>query len=1058
MVKICCVKNCDNRSTRESDRKYFGLPKAGTGSGEDRDSGPEEGEEEEGSSSKDWSLLLSRRHRWIEAIRGPSGDQLEVNDYYRVCSDHFHSGEPADDEDVNNIDWIPTVKMGHVTEGFDDDTEDLKSRWPNWEMFVKRILVFLKTGRHEDELTRPEQKAIQKAAKTYYLEGGVLFHQRSKKPLRVVMAESEHRDVIRQFHVMESGIHSGINATVDRITSKYFWRGIKQDVVQYISQCCGRHKDSGKQPAAKTQGDESRPDVDHANTTKSRASRAAAQKSPSSVSTQMLEESAMRLLEEYSQQLRGDRIESISFARPPERGAPDEEATILDEVEGSLAKVDRRRSTERETGAPTSQTKPNQGGLLPSSGFDGMPSDVMDKGCMDNAGDRSKNESCDNMTASAAMLRLMSSASKDKVESHPVKFSSQKSRSNPTKPNVLIAPKPSAPAVKAQTAPDVEVQSSTKHYRSFAWLLHNIGMRMVRQQVYKNLVEIQEVKNEQNRLDEGEKRQLEKLKGYYMDLKQKNRYLMGHGRRCRCGHRAGSMQELDLHQEYGHGWESGRYDCCLCKCSSKAFSMFSSHMVKEHGRKARFHLPMAPFVCPYCPFEHRHNTKKKLLRHVANCEHNFQLDCNLAVRAIDADIPLLAPPKSAVLAVSAEGSTSSTETPGNKARDPASPTAGGHRPGKPATDSGTGGQPMPVGSHPKAPQPPSPRYEVCEICGGFVKDRSSLVVHMKVAHKVDVHPTCKDLPAPPIECGSCAERFWTVQSRSTHVSLLHGEAKDPSRPPSSDAAISVCPLCKRTRLTDVMLHLAQQHRVTLLDMFLVRYCALCLLELHSEKAFEDHMTTSHGSLYPSRGELFRSIRSLEQQRLSNSTRPSALLLALVNRNRQAWKFKFNSCHNPLQLFSCPICRCQFGSLDDLTCHFERVHSHKCHRCEYRCGSASLLWRHFRKEHDSTERCPVCDVQVEAGVAMVAHFEERHLTNCSVSLSRTAALRETDVGRDIDILTSAAKRRHPSSLSDGSNEGSIYDEEEEDQDESKEPLPKYLHLEDSSKDLVTFKDL
>lgn len=92
MVKICCVKNCDNRSTRESDRKYFGLPKAGTGSGEDRDSGPEEREEEEGSSSKDRSLLLSRRHRWIEAIRGPSGDQLEVNDYYRVCSDHFHSG------------------------------------------------------------------------------------------------------------------------------------------------------------------------------------------------------------------------------------------------------------------------------------------------------------------------------------------------------------------------------------------------------------------------------------------------------------------------------------------------------------------------------------------------------------------------------------------------------------------------------------------------------------------------------------------------------------------------------------------------------------------------------------------------------------------------------------------------------------------------------------------------------------------------------------------------------------------------------------------------------
>lgn len=293
--------------------------------------------------------------------------------------------------------------------------------------------------------------------------------------------------------------------------------------------------------------------MDHANITKSRAARTGVQKSPSSVSTQMLEESAMRLLEEYSLQLRGEKTDNISFTKPQEHSTPDEEVTILDEVEGNFAKVDRKR----EKGAPTFQVKPNQGSLVPPTGIDKTVSDVRIKGCLDSVADHSKNESCDNMAASATMLKLMSSVSKDKVESQAVKFSSQKSKSNPAKPNILILPKP--PAVKPQTVPEVDVQNSTtKHYRSFAWLLHNIGMRMVRQQVYKNLVEIQEVKNEQNRLDEGEKRQLEKLKGYYMDLKQKNRYLMGHGRRCRCGHRAGSMQELDLHQAYGHGWESGR--------------------------------------------------------------------------------------------------------------------------------------------------------------------------------------------------------------------------------------------------------------------------------------------------------------------------------------------------------------------------------------------------------------------------------------------------------------------------------------------------------------------
>lgn len=927
-----------------------------------------------------------------------------------------------------------------------DETEDLKSRWPNWEMFVKRITVFLTMGIHEEELTRSEQKAIQKAAKTYYLEGGTLYHQRSKKPLRVVMQESEHIDVIRQFHVMDTGIHSGINATVDRITSKYFWRGIKQDVVQYISQCCGRHKDSTK--PGKTQDDEPCPETGHS---KTRSGTTAAQRDLPSVSSRTsLEESAMRLLEEYSLQLRSERTRGVSSLLPQDHDSPvqedsappliprnDKVTTASDEVEGHSTAADHPRASEQALRTPSSATSSIKG-----VGFPRLTDTVgttstgtgRNKGNSDDAADFPNDGISDNMTASSTILKLISAASKEKSENQPTGV---KPKSRQVRSGLPILPKPAAAAVKPQTPETDAAAPSVKRYRSFAWSLHNIGMRMVRQQVYKNLVEIQEVKDEQNRLDDGEKTQLEKLKGYYMDLRQKNRYLVGRRRRCRCGYRAGSLQELDLHLEYGHGSESGRHDCCLCKFTSKAFSLFSSHMAREHRRKARFHLPMAPFVCPYCQFEHRHNTKKKLLRHVANCERNFQLDCNLAVRAIDADIPLLAPPKSAVADTDA-----SAAAPGSKAQNVANPSAlRNQRSAKAGPDPACGGQPGSVGGpHSKMLHQPAHRYEVCEICGGFVRDRGSLIVHMKVAHKVDIHLACGNNSTAPVECGRCPERFWTLQSLNAHASASHDDAKE-----TQNATISVCPLCKRTRLTDVMSHLAQQHRVTLLDMFLVRYCALCLLELHSEKSFEDHMTTYHSSLYPSRGALFESIGSLERQRMSNSSRPSALLLALVNRNKNTWKFGPSSSRNPLQMFSCPVCQCQFGGIDDLTGHFEQAHSHRCRRCEYRCGSAELLRRHFRKEHDGMERCPICQAEVAAGVATVAHFEQHHLVSCSVSLDRAATSDQMEVKGGVNVLTSGVKRRHPSSLSDGSNEDSVYD----DDDEREDSATKLVRLETSN---------
>jgi len=52
-----------------------------------------------------------------------------------------------------------------------EELEDTGNRWRNWETFVRRIMVYIKSGSHDEDLTKSEQRAILKAAKTYYLEG-----------------------------------------------------------------------------------------------------------------------------------------------------------------------------------------------------------------------------------------------------------------------------------------------------------------------------------------------------------------------------------------------------------------------------------------------------------------------------------------------------------------------------------------------------------------------------------------------------------------------------------------------------------------------------------------------------------------------------------------------------------------------------------------------------------------------------------------------------------------------------------------------------------------------
>lgn len=67
-------------------------------------------------------LTTERRRRWISAIsREDLSDSILAND--RVCSKHFVSGEPAKDWDRFNVDWFPTLCLGHSKQQLKDPEE-----------------------------------------------------------------------------------------------------------------------------------------------------------------------------------------------------------------------------------------------------------------------------------------------------------------------------------------------------------------------------------------------------------------------------------------------------------------------------------------------------------------------------------------------------------------------------------------------------------------------------------------------------------------------------------------------------------------------------------------------------------------------------------------------------------------------------------------------------------------------------------------------------------------------------------------------------------------------
>ena len=92
---MCLIVDCSRKTGRGKGVRLYRVPAIIT------NQGPEVEE-----------LSIERRRLWISAIsRADLTDKILNSD--KVCDQHFHSGTAAPLWDRYNVDWVPTLNLGH---------------------------------------------------------------------------------------------------------------------------------------------------------------------------------------------------------------------------------------------------------------------------------------------------------------------------------------------------------------------------------------------------------------------------------------------------------------------------------------------------------------------------------------------------------------------------------------------------------------------------------------------------------------------------------------------------------------------------------------------------------------------------------------------------------------------------------------------------------------------------------------------------------------------------------------------------------------------------------
>lgn len=530
---------------------------------------------------------------------------------------------------------------------------------------------------------------------------------------------------------------------------------------------------------------------------------------------------------------------------------------------------------------------------------------------------------------------------------------------------------------------------------SITSFLQELGSDVVKEQVYKDIIQIQTKKKQAGELKEAEVDSLEKMKTVYDNTKKKVEHLQLETLTCSdCDFKTESALIMEHHKDFPHyepPWDinKGYMHCSHCNYRTRVIAQFIFHMMDMHKRQAKFLEKDQYFQCALCPMNA--SSKPKLEKHQGKCMKHFKLHVNLQPYFHDVNFcmktcfykpkkppapkPAPPPPKPAPRPTASITTRQQAAIGQPQVQQPPRPVV---RPPTPAAPRAPAPnqtlrpvqQTTPAIARPTFPRPTRPQgkemsgFEVCEMCGGYVKDRQALRIHFYYAHKVELPQAVFQRDKPPLACDVCKAQFWTTQGLTKHKMTQRHFSSNTGTAVNSNSvgANQQCFMCLR-KVGNLFLHVEQMHGMTMKDLVLMKKCIICGITAADRRSLEVHMASSHGIL-------IKASDYVTEKAPANQQNSSAPPSAGPKQGKNIGKINF-----------CVFCEIQFPDNIQLTVHCMKKHA-TCKECGMVVVTAAHLDKH--KCMKANRKCFICGLKNMTPDSYAIHLK-RHIKSCKVDL-------------------------------------------------------------------------
>lgn len=543
--------------------------------------------------------------------------------------------------------------------------------------------------------------------------------------------------------------------------------------------------------------------------------------------------------------------------------------------------------------------------------------------------------------------------------------------------------------------------------------LQELGSDVVKEQVYKDIIQIQTKKKESGDLKDAEIESLEKMKTVYENTKKKVEHLQLETKECKeCKYTTESDLIMSYHRDFPHydpPWDINRaWLVCAqpdCDFRTRTIAHFIFHQKDIHNVQAKFLEKDQYFQCSLCPLNA--STKNKLERHQQKCTRNFKLTCNLQPYYHDTNFcmktcfykpkkivqkpPPIQPQKPAPrpsMLTRQQGTATGIQLanqppirPQPVVQQPAinQPRSVAVRQRLPVVSQQTL-IPMQPQARPRLTPPmlqraPIPQqrpvrppvkemsgFEVCELCGGYVKDRQALRIHFYYAHKVEMPQAIFTRPTPPLTCEVCKSNYWTTQGLAKHKAATQHYIGSKNRAPSQPTkfpAEQKCFMCLR-QFPNLFVHFERVHGMTMKDLVLVRKCIMCGFSASDYKTLESHLGNAHGVLIK------------VNDYLTDKTKLQKVSPSIISGGKNVGKINY-----------CVFCQIQYPDNIQLTIHCIKSHA-TCDKCGMVVKSAEQLKEHTCRKAHINRSCYICGTVISTQEKYAQHLR-LHVKPCRVRL-------------------------------------------------------------------------